>query len=97
MRAIDHAAGDGNRARVRLRLECGNDGFGVPHFLFGGGEGGVDDWHLRGMDRKLADEAFPACRLGLAPETLFVFEIREDSVDWLDTRGDRTGKAERSR
>jgi hypothetical protein len=82
---------------VGLRLECGYDGFGVPHLLFGGGEGGVDDGHLGGMDRKLAGESFPARCLGLAPETLFVFEIREDPVDRLDTRGDRTSKAERSR
>ena len=77
-----------------LSLERGDDGFRVPHLLFRGREGSVDDRHLCGMDGELAGEAFAARRLGLALQPLLVLEIGEYPVDGLDSGGHGAGKAE---
>src|SRR5690348_15200795 len=80
-----------------MSLERGDDFLGMADFGFRGGERGVDDRDLRGVDRELAGKALAARGFGFGLEALVVLEIREHAVDRLDASGDRPGKAQRSR
>src|SRR5437763_9362027 len=72
MRPVDHPAADAQHPGARMRFERRDDRLGVADILLGRGERGIDDGHLRRVDRKLAGEALATSRFGFGLEAFFV-------------------------
>ena len=93
MRAVYHPAFYGKHSCVRMSLERGDNRFRVTDFVFGRGESGIDDRHLRRMDRKLASETLLPGGLGFESQSVLIAEVREDSIDRLHAGRDSAGQA----
>jgi hypothetical protein len=97
MRAINHLALDRQYACIGMCLEGGDDLFSMPDFILRRAEGRIDNRHLCGVDRELPREALTSRRFGLGPKSGLVPEVREHSIDRLNSRRDRAREAERAR
>ena len=97
MRAVDHDAADADHAGAGILRERVDDLLGACQRLRVRREHLVDDRHLRGMDRHLADKAVAAGFLAFAAKAFLVAEIDIDRVDRRHSRGGGAGKTQRAR